>query len=137
MRSHLAVALFLATTTPCASQAWPGEWGQPIPRPLTESLLTANAFLVVTDLWADAYATPDTLRFNVDGTVHNLRAGLTGSWRLVDDTTVRVGTRIFRHRAGSMDLYSPVTPAATLGWRVRLALSGPALRDTRMDSTSP
>lgn len=137
MRSHIAVALLLATTTPCAGQTWPGEWGRPIPRPLTESLLTTNVFLVVTDLWADAYATPDTLRFNVDGSVHNLRAGLTGSWRLVDDTTVRIGTRIFRHRSGSMDLYSPVTPAATLSWRVRLAISGPALRDTRTDSTSP
>jgi hypothetical protein len=91
----------------------------------------------MTDLWADAYAPPDTLRFNVNGSVHNLRAGLAGPWRLVDDTTVRVGTRIFRHRSDSMDLYSPVTPARTLSRRVRLAISGPALRDTHIDSTSP
>jgi hypothetical protein len=59
----------------------------------------------------------------LDGSVTNRRAGLTGPWRLLSDTTLSTGTRLFRWRRRSGDLFAPIQADSagegSLGWRIR------------------
>jgi hypothetical protein len=106
-----------------SSEGGPVDWGEPIAVPLTPASLVQDTFLVVTDLWASLGPGPDTLLFHQDGSVTNRRAGLTGPWRLLSDTTLSIGTRLFRWRRRSGDLFAPIQADSAgeggLGWRIR------------------
>ena len=99
------------------------DWGEPIAVPLTPASLVQDTFLVVTDLWASPGPGPDTLLFHQDGSLTNRRAGLTGPWRVLNDTTLSIGTQVFRWRRQSGDLFDPIRADSAgegaLGWRIR------------------
>jgi hypothetical protein len=119
--------VLLATLFGCggrvSSASGLADWGEPISVPLTPATLVQDTFLVVTDLWASLGPGPDTLLFHPDGRITNRRAGLSGPWRVLSDTTVRIGTQVFGWRRQTGDLFAPVhadsVGAAALGWRIR------------------
>jgi hypothetical protein len=124
--THL-VLLLAATLSGCggrvSSATGAADWGEPIAVPLTPASLVEDTFLVVTDLWASMGPGPDTLLFHPDGSITNRRAGLSGPWLLLSDTTVRIGTRVFRWRRQTGDFFAPLRPdsagVAGPGWRIR------------------
>ena len=84
------------------------DTGVAIDRPLTAARLTADTFLVVTSLWS--MLPPgggDTLLLYSDGSIRNRRAGLTGPWRLLTDSSLVIGRQVFFLRAAHCDLFSP------------------------------
>ena len=85
------------------------DTGVAIKRPITAERLAADTFLVVNPLWS--VLPPgggDTLLLYSDGRILNRRAGLTGPWRLLTDSSIVIGRQVFYHRITHCDLFSPL-----------------------------
>jgi hypothetical protein len=112
-----------------------------IAAPLSADSLTAGHFVAYTLLWQVAVPGGDPIVFRADGTVENTRAGLAGSWRIADDSTLLIRSpdrfapgappRVFRLRGSHGDLASPVPtpdrPGGPVFWIQRQG--SPAPRD--------
>ena len=86
-----------------------GSYGG-IVRPITRERLVNGSFLAYSGLWEVTVPGGDPVRFHPDGRVENRRAGLAGSWTILDDSTVTIGNQLFRHRIESGDLFAPMRP---------------------------
>ena len=88
--------------------------GEGIARPLTAAQLTAGAFVAYTLAWQVSVPGGDPVVFHSDGTITNLRAGLAGRWRIVNESTLVIGDsgplsgppRMFVQRRAPGDLFS-------------------------------
>jgi hypothetical protein len=106
--SILSVLMGCAAAAP-ATDTFPLPSTSPagLVRPITSEALTSGRFVAFSDYWSVPLPSGDPVRFLADGGVVNERAGLAGTWTILNDSTVRIGGAVFRHNAATGDLFSP------------------------------
>lgn len=87
---------------------------------LTAQSFINGKFVAYTDVWGVWSHEGDPIVFHVDGTVDNARAGLQGTWKLIDETTVLVANRTFKYAIEKHCLFSPLEPEGDVGWYIIL-----------------
>jgi len=62
----------------------------------------------------------DPIVFRANGTVENKKAGLSGDWKIIDDTTLLVAGRKFAYNSATGCPFSPLEPGRNVGWYILL-----------------